>query len=55
MENLSLQKKDKQTFIELSRKTFKKMTDAEKQQFIKLGAKDFSNRFGSTIKRLANE
>jgi hypothetical protein len=55
MEKLLLNNKDKANFRNLIKKPFKKMNPDEKVAYLRLGGKDFTNRFASTIRQLANE
>ena len=40
---------------ELSRVSYDKLNDEDKKEVLRLGAKDFSNKFSGVIKTLANE
>jgi ABC-type transporter MlaC component len=45
----------KKTLKRLAQKPFNKMGREQRQKFLKLAAENFSNRYGETIKKLANE
>ncbi len=49
------QRQNRNEFADFSNKHFRSMTETEKDDFLKAGAKEFSKRFGKTIKILANE
>lgn len=55
MNALALNTKDKNTLKKLASKPFNKMTSKQKDAYLKLGAKDFTRRFGKTLQQLANE
>lgn len=55
MNKLALNTVEKAKLKKLMQKSFYNMTNDEREVFLKLGAKDFSRRFGKTIEKLANE
>ena len=55
MERLALNSQEKRALAEAFKKPFQKLDAGEQRKVLELGAKDFSRRFGATIKKLSNE
>lgn len=55
MNAVALNQHEKSELKELLKTPIERMTPKQKEELLKLGAKDFSKRFTDTIKKLANE
>jgi len=55
MNNLALNPNEKKEILRLKRKSFDNLKKQDQNILLTLAAKDFSKRFGETIRELANE
>lgn len=55
MEKMALNPQEKKELNRIFGKPFDRLSPAERKEVIELGSKDFSRRFGSTIRQLSNE
>ena len=55
IEVLSLNLEEQEKLKILSERSFDRLASTDQEQLLKLGAKDFSSKFGKVIKILANE